>query len=62
MTVHYAIVNDWGLFAETNSACGNNFRRAKKLTDDPSEVTCKECRKLCGFDAVEQPVRLARAA
>ncbi len=52
MTRHYAIINDFGLYAETNACCGNNFRRRKRLTDDPAEVTCKQCRELAGFEPI----------
>jgi hypothetical protein len=49
MTVHYAVINDFGLYADRNACCGNNFSRRKKLTDDPDKVTCRTCRELCGF-------------
>jgi hypothetical protein len=48
--VHFKIVNDFGLYSDTNAACGNNFRRKKQLTDDPALVTCRECLTLCGFE------------
>jgi hypothetical protein len=49
--VHFAVTNDWGLYADRNACCGNNFHRRKKLTDDPAKVDCPECRALCGFEA-----------
>lgn len=48
--VHFEVVNDFGLYSDVNAACGNNFRRKKRLTDDPAQVTCPECLTLCGFN------------
>jgi len=48
----------------TGPACG--FAATGKLTDDPEQVSCKKCRKLCGFDEQLTEVHgdpfLARAA
>lgn len=63
--VHFAVVTDFGLYADRNACCGNNFSRRKKLTDDPADVTCAECRALCGFGEQLTEVRgdpLRRAA
>lgn len=50
--LHYAVGTDMCGEWEMVPVCGNDFRRAKKLTDDPAKVTCRECLTLCGFDAV----------
>jgi hypothetical protein len=51
--IHFAVINDFGLYADENAACGNNFRRTKKLTDDYREVTCPVCLKALGIEAAE---------
>jgi hypothetical protein len=48
--LHLALETDNGIFREVGPVCGNDFRRTKRLTDDPDAVTCPSCRKLAGFD------------
>jgi hypothetical protein len=69
MTLHFAIESDNGLWREIGPVCGNDFRRTKKLTEDWTQVDCRECIRLCGFEAVPeeqltivQPDPLRRAA
>jgi hypothetical protein len=67
--VHYAVESGGILGStETHACCGNDFRRTKKLTDDPREVTCANCLTLMGYepvpveqltDAQPEPVRRA---
>jgi hypothetical protein len=49
--IHYAVTNDFGLYADDNAACGDNFSRRKKLTDDWRKVTCPTCLTLLGIEA-----------
>jgi hypothetical protein len=64
--LHYAVESElFGPYeTEMVPACGYDFRRTKKLTDDPALVTCPTCRKLCGFGElpVEEAEPVRRAA
>jgi hypothetical protein len=67
--VHYGIESDNGVWAEMVPVCGYDFKRRKKLTDDFSGVTCRECLTLMGYEAVPveqltdvQPEPVRRAA
>ena len=53
-TLHYSTDGTWfdydaGRYEQV-PACGNDFHRRKKLTEDWTAVTCRTCRELCGFD------------
>jgi hypothetical protein len=65
MAIHYAIESHWP-WSDVNAACGHNFRRSKRLTDDPAKVTCARCIALCGFDHLTEccgdPLLKRRAA
>jgi len=68
--LHYACDGTWfdydeGCYEQV-PACGNDFHGRKRLTDDPSEITCPTCRELLGIasvgivEEVETPIELKR--
>lgn len=67
--LHFAVSTDMVTWDGARPVCGNDFRHVKILTDDPAQVTCRQCLTLCGFDAaaddqltVNEPDPIRRAA